>query len=218
MVEFIPFPKVPRLSRECVITEKLDGTNASIWIDDFYTVPWGANQEEAKVVASIPHDGPVLSSWLIRAGSRKRFVTPGKDTDNFGFASWVRDNAEELVKLGPGVHYGEWWGKGIQRNYGLDERRFSLLNVGRWINTHKEPEIVDLSKQERAPTCCHVVPELWRGMFSEGFVNAALNLLDMRGSSAAPGFSDPEGVMVYHTAAQQYFKKTFKGDEAGKGN
>lgn len=32
--EFKPFPKMPRLSRECIITEKIDGTNASILITE----------------------------------------------------------------------------------------------------------------------------------------------------------------------------------------
>jgi len=27
MTEFIPFPKTPRLSRECIVTEKIDGAN-----------------------------------------------------------------------------------------------------------------------------------------------------------------------------------------------
>jgi len=31
-MEFVSFPKIARLSRECVITEKIDGTNASIYI------------------------------------------------------------------------------------------------------------------------------------------------------------------------------------------
>ena len=31
-VFFTPMPKVPRLSREMVVTEKIDGTNASVWI------------------------------------------------------------------------------------------------------------------------------------------------------------------------------------------
>ena len=34
MTEFQPFPKIPRLSREIVITEKIDGTNAQILITD----------------------------------------------------------------------------------------------------------------------------------------------------------------------------------------
>ena len=37
------------------------------------------------------------------------------------------------------------------------------------------------------------------------------------GSLAAPGFMKPEGVVIYHTAANIMFKKTFKNDEKGKG-
>jgi len=33
-IEFKEFPKIARLSRECIITEKIDGTNASILITD----------------------------------------------------------------------------------------------------------------------------------------------------------------------------------------
>jgi hypothetical protein len=32
--EFAEFPKMARLSRECIITEKIDGTNAQICITD----------------------------------------------------------------------------------------------------------------------------------------------------------------------------------------
>jgi hypothetical protein len=32
--EFIPFPKIPRIHKECVITEKIDGTNGIIYITD----------------------------------------------------------------------------------------------------------------------------------------------------------------------------------------
>jgi hypothetical protein len=37
------------------------------------------------------------------------------------------------------------------------------------------------------------------------------------GSISAPGFMDPEGIVIFHTAARIMFKKTFKGDEGGKG-
>src|SRR5436305_1822690 len=102
MIEFNAFPKIARLNRECVITEKIDGTNASILIDE---------------------DGVVM------AGSRTRWITP--ENDNFGFAKWVEANKSELMKLGVGHHFGEWWGSGIQRGYGLTkgEKRFSLFNV-----------------------------------------------------------------------------------------
>ena len=37
-MEFEEFPKVPRLSRGCVITEKIDGTNAQVMVDEDGTV------------------------------------------------------------------------------------------------------------------------------------------------------------------------------------
>ena len=52
----------------------------------------------------------------------------------FGFARWVETNRERLITLlGPGLHFGEWWGSGIQRGYGLTkgDKRFSLFNVER---------------------------------------------------------------------------------------
>ena len=33
-MEFAPFPKIPRSSGGCVITEKLDGTNASVYVGE----------------------------------------------------------------------------------------------------------------------------------------------------------------------------------------
>ena len=41
MIQFKEFPKMPRLSREMIITEKIDGTNASIFIQN-------SNLEEAQ--------------------------------------------------------------------------------------------------------------------------------------------------------------------------
>jgi hypothetical protein len=34
MKEFVEFKKIPRLSRECVVTEKIDGTNGVIYIGE----------------------------------------------------------------------------------------------------------------------------------------------------------------------------------------
>lgn len=34
MIEFKPFPKMARLKRQCLITEKIDGTNAQIFITE----------------------------------------------------------------------------------------------------------------------------------------------------------------------------------------
>lgn len=173
-MEFRPFPKIPRLSRPVVVTEKLDGTNACIWIDDTGT--------------------------QIRAGNRKRWITP--QDDNHGFAKWVAENQLDLFNLGPGFHYGEWWGQGIQRGYGLKEKRFSLFNVKRWA--------------EDRPACCHVVPSLWEGDFDTKLINECLHLLRTEGSFASPDFMNPEGIMIYHIHAGQYFKKTLEKDDVGK--
>lgn len=104
---FQEFPKIARLNREIVITEKIDGTNASVHVAE---------------------DGRVF------AGSRTRWITP--EDDNFGFARWVKEHEEELrIGLGFGTHFGEWWGAGIQRKYGQTTKRFSLFNVARWGET-----------------------------------------------------------------------------------
>ena len=174
MTEFTPFRKIPRLSREIIVTEKIDGTNACVYIGE---------------------DGEFL------VGSRSRWITP--KNDNFGFARWAQANRDELMTLGVGTHYGEWWGSGIQRGYGLSEKRFSLFNTSRWT--------------ESRPACCEVVPELWRGIFSTEAINAAVQDLRDFGSRAAPGFMKPEGVIVFHAQGDLFFKKTLEKDEAPKG-
>jgi hypothetical protein len=197
MVEFIAFPKIPRLRRQCVITEKLDGTNAAIQVvpTDDVTDPYLSRHASAAVTND---DG----SFFLIAQSRKRIIVPGDD--NYGFALFVRDNAESLVGLGEGIHFGEWWGAGIQRKYGMSEKRFSLFNVGRWNEDNPQPE------------CCHVVPTLYRGDFSTDIVSEIMAELEAGGSAAAPGFMNPEGVIVYHTQSGGLFKQTFEHDERGK--
>jgi len=174
MKEYEEFPKIARLSRECVITEKLDGTNAQVYIGE---------------------DGEFLT------GSRTRWITP--EDDNYGFARWAYEHKDELMALGSGRHFGEWWGQGIQRKYPIGEKRFSLFNVSRW-------EVV-------RPSCCHVVPILYRGLFTTDAVESCIAKLREYGSSAAPGFMNPEGVVVFHMAAGFGFKKTLEKDEVPKG-
>jgi len=171
---------MPRLQRDVVITEKIDGTNAQIHITeegDFYI------------------------------GSRKRWITV--HNDNYGFARWATKNQDELMHLGPGSHFGEWWGAGIQRRYGLEEKRFSLFNTARWADCFsKELEL----EQEYAPPCCHVVPELYRGPFNQEVIDHELFKLESNGSVASPGFMKAEGIIVYHTHARFGFKITLDGD------
>lgn len=201
-MNFESFPKIPRLSREVIVTCKIDGTNASVCITPTET-PYSA------VVATVksPLDGVIYD---IRAGSRNRWITPAHD--NFGFAKWVVSNAYELVKLGPGRHFGEWWGAGIQRGYGLTEKRFSLFNVDRW----GYPGFCE-GKQESCPNCCHMVPVLYSGDFDTAKIEDVLRGLAYSGSVAAPGFMQPEGVVIYHTASGTFFKKTIDHDGMPKG-
>jgi hypothetical protein len=191
--EFAEFPKMARLSRECIITEKIDGTNAQICITD---------------------DGQML------VGSRTRWITPGQD--NYGFAAWAYAHRDELMTLGVGRHFGEWWGQGIQRKYGMTEKRFSLFNVSRWCLAGTQPAIIPSADtriqkpQEVLPPCCGLVPVLYRGPFDTAACEAVLNQLRVCGSVAAPGFMNPEGIVCYHVAAGVGFKKTIEKDEVPK--
>ncbi len=199
-MEFQSMEKIARLSRNCIITEKIDGTNAQIHIlplnpttnisKDFKERGWAVVQDGSFIYGVVP-------------GSKNREIKPGKK-DNYGFAQWVLENAEELLQLGPGRHFGEWWGQGIQRGYDMIEKRFSLFNVSRWKDN------VNL------PKCCNVVPVLGEGLFHSNLIEHAMATLEMYGSQANKGFMKPEGVVVFHTAKGFLFKKTIENDEGGK--
>lgn len=62
-----------------------------------------------------------------------------------------------------------------------------------------------------------VVPILYEGPFDTGMIQAHLEHLARDGSLASEGFMNPEGVVVFHAAANLCFKATIKGDEAPKG-
>ena len=175
---FNAFPKIARYSRLCTITEKIDGTNASIFISDD------------------------LTEFL--TGSRTKWITP--ENDNAGFSRWAFEHKDELMSMGAGHHFGEWWGLGIQRKYGQARKHFSLFNTFRW----SDPLV--------RPACCDVVPVLYEGMFEQKVIDDTVEALREFGSQAAPGFMNPEGIVIYHHAAQMYFKKTLVGDEKPKGS
>lgn len=168
---FEPWPKIPRYALGGIITEKIDGTNAQVHIVN----------------------GELIS------GSRTRYITPEKD--NYGFAMWCLANKEELLKLGEGRHYGEWWGPGIQRGYGIEQRRFSLFNTSR----HKHTQ----------PSCCHVVPVLYAGKLTDEIIDEVMYQLATKGSVAAQGFMKPEGIVIYMPQTKTMMKRTFE-NEKGK--
>lgn len=215
MHEFIEWPKTKRLFRDIVVTEKLDGTNSAIHI------------------TAVPHDEPgeitvypgewvsvvvAGTRYVLSAQSRRRIITPGKTSDNYGFAGWVYDNAAELVEiLGEGTHFGEWWGRGIQRGYELDEKRFSLFNTERWWKVDEAAGSMD-SRATQSSLCGQIdaVPAIYTGVFSEAAITGALDDLRTDGSYAAPGFMNPEGICVFHTQSRNVYKVTLDNEDAGK--
>lgn len=182
--EFIPWPKIPRMNRRIVVSEKIDGTNAAIMITN---------------------EGDFFCQ------SRTRIIEPGK-TDNAGFALWAHANQDSLMAdLGPGRHFGEWWGSGIQRGYGLPkgQKIFSLFNTSRWV--HDGLPVVFKTEN------LSVVPVIYDGRFSQEQIEQALTLLRTNGSIAAPDYMRPEGVVIFHDAGNAMYKILIEGDEIPKG-
>src|SRR3990172_1910318 len=174
---FQKWPKIPRLENEVFyITEKIDGTNGCIIIT---------------LHNQMGNKSCIYTDYIydVYAQSRSKLITP--ENDNFGFAKWVKNNAEQLIKdLGVGYHYGEWWGKGIQRGYGLDHKRFSLFNP------NKQSEV------------CYNVPYILEEnirFLSKSIEDCKERLIE-HGSFAAPGYMKPEGLVIYAERAKCYWK------------
>lgn len=193
-MDFVPFPKIARLRREVVVTEKIDGTNAGIFV-------------------------PKDDAYPLQAAKRTGWIAPGP-TDNVWFAQWVADHEQELrTGLGPGMHWGEWWGERINRRYPtVMGRRFSLFNTERWYSGSATMNTAETATP--APACCDVVPVLHRiDRFCEhdvDFVRVWIEHLKTNGSVAAPGCK-AEGIVVYHTASRVSFKVTCEKDDEHKG-
>ncbi len=200
---FMPWPKISRLNRDIVITEKLDGTNAAV----------------------------VITETSVYAQSRTRVLTPQKD--NFGFRAWVDANADALrYALGVGTHFGEWWGKGIQRGYGVEGKTFSLFNTDKWFVKeagHPWQLTQELQEIRKNGVAISVVPVLYEGPWVNnlGFKDEPatfsmkyapqfiLDWLRKDGSVAVPG-APAEGIVVFHYASGTMFKATVDGDESYK--
>lgn len=200
-LEFEPFPKIGRLKRPIIISEKLDGTNAQILITDVNaaeeTYPDGTYVQQVTVDSK---------DYYVMFASRQKYIKVGDD--NYGFAAHFTPKAAALVAaLGEGRHFGEWWGKGIQRGYGLTEKRFSLFNTMRWDSPEQLERLV--------PVGIHVVPVLYRGPMTE--TQPYVDELKAKGSWASFGYMDPEGIVVYHMATRTMFKQTIDKDEEPKG-
>lgn len=198
---FEPWPKIGRLRRECTITEKLDGTNAQICFGPEGELLVGSRKREIFPNGTVPDSVPNPDGT----------IKYQKGTDNYGFAQWVHDNRDDLFEfLGEGRHFGEWYGGGIQRGYGLETKRFALFNTGRFGPGRQEiPLYLESVGLES-------VPVIYQGAFSTEEIDEAMYQLKMGGSFAA-AFRDPEGIIVYHHALRSYAKVTFDHDD-GKWN
>lgn len=183
-IQFQAWPKISRLANETmVVTEKIDGTNACLVMIPDANEPFG---------------------FKYLCQSRNKFITPGKDTDNAGFAKWCYEWIDELwADLGPGRHFGEWWGSGIQRGYGLEkgQKYFSLFNAPRWNQAFSEGHTF------KTPAL-KVVPLIYNGPFGQTTAWDLASQLYRDGSYAAPGYDNPEGVVVHLRDANATYKIT----------
>lgn len=165
--EFRRWASIERLEQMCTITEKIHGTNAQILITD---------------------DGEV------RAGSRERWLD--RVQDNYGFCNHVTEHADEIrALLGPGRHFGEWYGAGINSGYGLKEKRLALFDT-RWADKPR-------------PSWCDVVPVLYRGLYYPAALAEAMEKLKTGGSVLQPGFMGAEGVVVRFERTGVFMKHVF---------
>jgi len=204
-IEFQAWPKTPRLFRDVVVTEKVDGTNSAIIIQESF-----GDHEDESVLKYIWRDEV---RYEVGAQSRNRLIFPGKTTDNHGFARFVQQNAEKLFDiLGPGRHFGEWWGKGIGKRYSAQMdivKGFALFNTAKHEGLHEWLPFGD------EHVILETVPVLYQGPFSEEKIRDILEELKKAGSVVSP-FSPAEGVVVFHTQSRQVYKYTIDGEDAGK--
>lgn len=185
---FQAFPKIPRLNRPVEVTEKIDGSNACV----------------------------IVSDEGVFAQSRKRIITPGKSTDNFGFAAWVEQHADLLRQfLGNGYHYGEWFGRGIQRGYGMDDRKFALFNPSRYQRLWEIED--DGCSYELVDAGLMTVPILGYLPTLLGGVGLDIILEDLREQGSSVASSPAEGVVLFHSSSRQVFKVLLEDDDIPKG-
>ena len=171
---FKPWPKLGRVNKETItITEKIDGTNAAIIVEN---------------------------GKLVGTQSRSRLLSDTED--NHGFHKWAMKNADVFAQLGDGHHFGEWAGKGINKNrMGLDGKKFFLFA---WYAETKieHPEI-------------EYVEVLFQGPRSEDNIITTFNRLYAFGYMGEDGVwvenkrtYTPEGIVIYYHNSKHMEKMT----------
>ena len=186
-MNFSSFPKIEHLNDlVMVITQKIHGTNAQIFIEE------AASESLDQGLVLVEE-----KKYLVRAGSRTKWITP--EDDNYGFASWVEANKVSLVKyLGPGQHFGEWAGPKINSGEGLTKKTLVLFDHYRYEKEGLPPDTV-------------LVPVLYSGAYSAEVIERVMQELKSNGSVRVPGFMRPEGIVVKF--AGKRFKKVFHPEE-----
>ena len=171
MTEFRKWPKTIRpKANTIIITEKMDGTNACVVVEN---------------------------SEVVAVQSRNRFIKIGDD--NMGFAVWVEQNKDELVKLGDGYHFGEWVGEGIQKNpHNLTGKHFYLFNTRRPSDT--------------LPDCVKQVPILYHGEYDVAEIDRVYTELWQRATGGEEPYM-PEGLIVHFLASDHRVKYTYTNQD-----
>lgn len=196
-IKFHPWPSTPRLFRDVVITEKIDGENVALHIQEVEDPDWD------EPWPLIRHAG----KWYYVAAQTRKKLLPYDEMYRSSFGRWVIANSYSIFEaLGTGTHFGEWWGKGIKRGYGRGHNCLSLFNTARWNNLNRVIGGVVLTS----------VPVIYEGPMTTIRVRIAVNYLKRVGSVAAPGYMNPEGVCVYQKASDTISKVTIENDDTGK--
>lgn len=191
MVEFKEWPKIPRGGKgeTITITEKIDGTNACVIVQETSIGP---------IVVGCQSRTKLLSYREIEQYEDAINVTGWRDLgENYGFSAWVKANAEELSKLGEGYHYGEWAGEGIQKNHhNIEGKKLFLFNSERWRD----------GRQER-PAGVECVPVLYEGEKGDHTID---NVMDDLWHHAKHEGYHPEGIVIWYHKTRRYEKVTFE--------
>ena len=215
MSNYASFPSIERLENiYCVISEKVDGTNGLIEVAKVGKI--GVDIETNSAFPSFTYN----TETQVRFGSRNRYIT--FNNDNAGFANFFRhyetklkDIAKDIIVAAnseasqtnekptegyPFRIYGEWFGRGIQRDYGLKDKffmPFSYFYAEKLIE-YQVPNII-------TPNV------MYTGKFSMEVVNTCMQQLKLNGSGLVKDYKQPEGIVIFFPKYNFRLKETFDG-------
>ena len=174
------FPSIERLENiYCIISEKIDGTNGLIEINE----------------------------TNVRFGSRNRYIS--FSDDNAGFANFFKDYEARFKDAAKDITtdesyplriYGEWFGCGIQRNYGLKDKLFMPFSsfYGEKLIEYQVPNVI-------TPNI------MYTGKFSMEIVDTCMQQLKLNGSGVVKDYKQPEGIVIFFPKYNFRLKETFDG-------